>query len=80
MKQRTSSGASNDPSLAEQAGRIVPVSLDPDPTIDAYKEGVDRTLLRENLKLDTGERVAKMISALGFAEAVRRSRPAPDRR
>jgi hypothetical protein len=53
----------------------LPVSLDADPTIDAFKAGVDRTLLRENLRLTTDERVAKMISALGFAEAVRRSRP-----
>jgi hypothetical protein len=50
------------------------VSLDPNPVIDAYKDGVDRTLLRENLKLTTSERVAKMISALRFAEAVRHSR------
>jgi hypothetical protein len=53
------------------------ISLDRDPTIEAYKKGVDRTLLRENLKLTTAERVAKMISALGFAEAVRDSRTAP---
>jgi hypothetical protein len=53
----------------------VPVSLEPEPTVDAFKAGVDRTLLRENLRLTTAERVAKMISALGFAEAVRRSRP-----
>jgi hypothetical protein len=59
---------------ASGAGPI-PASLDADPTIDAYKAGVDRTLLRENLRLTTDERVAKMISALGFAEEVRRSRP-----
>ncbi len=51
------------------------MSLDPSPVIEAYKDGVDRTLLRENLKLTTGERVMKMIAALRFAEAVRRSRP-----
>jgi hypothetical protein len=50
------------------------VSLDPDPVIDAYKEGVDSTLLRENLRLTTGERIEKMISALRFAEAVRNSK------
>lgn len=49
----------------------VPVSLDPCPVIEAYKKGVDRTLLRENLKLTTGERVEKMISVLRFAEQVR---------
>ena len=52
----------------ERLHRLLPVSLAPDPTIDRYKEGVDRTLLRENLKLTTSERVTKMISALDFAE------------
>ena len=50
------------------------MSLDPNPVIEAYKEGVDRTLLRENLKLTTGERIEKMIAVLRFAEAVRDSR------
>jgi hypothetical protein len=53
---------------------LIPVSLDPSPVIDAYKDGVDRTLVRENLRLTTSERVAKMTSALRFAEAVRDSR------
>lgn len=52
-----------------------PAPLAADPTIEAYKPGVDRTLLRENLRLTTAERVTKMIAALRFAEAVRRSRP-----
>lgn len=54
------------------------VSLDPNPAIEAYKQGVDRTLLRENLRLTTTERVRKMIAALRFAEAVRRSRVKAD--
>lgn len=53
---------------------LLPVSLDPNPTIEAYKKDVDRTLLRENLKLTTEQRVRKMIAALRFAEAVRQSR------
>jgi hypothetical protein len=53
---------------------LLSVSLDPNPVIEAYKEGVDRTLLRENLKLTTAERVEKMIAVLRFAEAVRDSR------
>ncbi len=61
--------------MSECDTTLLSVSLDPSPVIDAYKDGVDRTLLRENLKLTTSERVAKMISALRFAEAVRRSRP-----
>ena len=55
------------------------VSLDPDPTIEAYKKDVDRTLLRENLKLTTTERVDRMTAALRFAEEVRRSRPKASR-
>ena len=60
--------------MAQDVPALIPVSLDPEPAIDAYKPGVDRTLLRENLKLTTDERVQKMIAALRFAEDVRRSR------
>ncbi|HUP24305.1 MAG TPA: hypothetical protein VNB06_15335 [Thermoanaerobaculia bacterium] len=62
-------------SIVEDATHASPASLAADPTIEAYKPGVDRTLLRENLRLTTTERVTKMIAALRFAEAVRRSRP-----
>jgi hypothetical protein len=50
------------------------VSLEQSPVIEAYKQGVDRTLIRENLKLTPDERLAKMISMLRFVEAVRASR------
>jgi hypothetical protein len=53
---------------------IVPVSLEPDPVIEAYKNDVDRTLLRENLKLTVEQRVQKMIAALRLVEEIRRSR------
>ena len=49
------------------------VSLERSPVIEAYKKDVDRTLIRENLKLTPDERVRKMISVLRFAEAVRAS-------
>lgn len=55
---------------------LIAVSMDPSPTIDAYKDGVDRTILRENLRLTPAERVDKMIAALKLAEAMRASRPA----
>jgi hypothetical protein len=54
------------------------VSLDANPAIEAYKKDVDRTLLRENLRLTTTERVRKMVAALRFAEAVRASRVKTD--
>ena len=60
--------------MAEHGAELLPISLAPSPTIEAYKKDVDCTLLRENLKLTTAERVEKMIAALRFAEAVRRSR------
>ena len=58
--------------------RLPSVSLGSDPVIEAYKRDVDRTLLRENLKLTVSERVEKMIAALRFAEAVRHSRVKAD--
>ena len=53
---------------------LIPISLEPTPTIEAYKRDVDRTLLRENLKLSTAERIEKMIAVLAFAEELRRSK------
>ena len=38
-----------------------------DPVIDAYKKDVDRTLLRENLKLTVEERFRKFESFARFA-------------
>jgi hypothetical protein len=44
-----------------------------DPVIEAYKKDVDRTLLRENLKLTVEQRIRKAIS---FHEAVEELREA----
>ena len=66
--------------MERSAAELLPVSLDPDPVIEAYKNDVDRSLLRENLKLTVTERAEKMIAALRFAEAVRHSRVTLDRR
>ncbi len=37
-------------------------SFSPDPVIEAYKKDVDRTLLRENLKLTVDERFKRFES------------------
>jgi hypothetical protein len=66
--------------MSASGPQLLSVSLDPSPVIDAYKKDVDRTLLRENLKLTVDQRVEKMMSALRFAEAVRRSTLISDRR
>ena len=60
--------------MSRESNELPAISLDPDPVIEAYKKDVDRTLLRENLRLTTNQRVEKMIAALRFAEAVRHSR------
>lgn len=45
-----------------------PVSLAPDPVIEAYKKDVDRTLLRENLKRSVEERLRDLMRLQRFAE------------
>ncbi len=44
------------------------IALEPDPVIEAYKQDIDRTLIRENLKLTEEERVRKLA---GFVRTVR---------
>ncbi|MEM7397114.1 MAG: hypothetical protein AAF492_32735, partial [Verrucomicrobiota bacterium] len=48
--------------------------LEPDPVIEFYKKDVDRTLLRENLKLTDEERCQKFLSFMRFIRGVRNSR------
>ena len=48
-----------------------PVSLEPNAVIEAYKKDVDRTLLRENLKLTPDQRLAKLQAFVGFVTELR---------
>ena len=43
-------------------------TLRPDPVIEAYKKDVDRTLLRENLKLTPEQRLQQLMKLQEFAE------------
>lgn len=45
--------------------------LQPDPVIEAYKQGIDRTLLRENLKLTVEERFLKLMQLQRLATELR---------
>ncbi|MHC4404532.1 MAG: hypothetical protein ACYTG0_33170 [Planctomycetota bacterium] len=47
--------------------------ITPNPVIEAYKKDVDRTLLRENLKLSVEERFRKHVDFQRFAEELRRA-------
>lgn len=42
-----------------------------DPIIEVYKKDVDRTILRENLKLTPSQRISNLQSMLESAEEVR---------
>lgn len=43
----------------------------PDPVIEAYKAGIDHTLLRENLRLTPDERVRNLQRLQRLADATR---------
>ena len=43
----------------------------PDPVIEAYKKHIDRTLLRETLKLTVDERFRKFESFAAYAHELR---------
>ena len=49
------------------------VGVQPDPVIEAYQRDVDRTLLRENLKLSVEERFLKLMELQLFAAELRRA-------
>lgn len=44
-----------------------------DPVVEAYKKDVDRTIIRENLKLTVEERLRKHQNAQTFFEELRRA-------
>ena len=47
--------------------------LPPDPVIEAYKEDIDRSLLRENLKRTVEERLRDLMRLQRFADEWRRA-------
>ncbi len=50
-----------------------PIPFAPDPVIEAYKRDVDRTLLRENLKLPVEDRFRKLKELQRLAEELQRA-------
>jgi hypothetical protein len=47
--------------------------LEPDPVIEAYKRDLDRTLIRENLKLTPTQRLERLMELQRFAEELKRA-------
>jgi hypothetical protein len=50
-----------------------PFGFPPDPVIEAYKAGIDRTLLRRNLRLTPEQRLIQAMEVARFAEEVRKA-------
>jgi hypothetical protein len=59
--------------MASGDSPTVGMSLDPDPVIEAYKKDIDRTLIRENLKLTPEERLRQLMKLQEFAEELQRA-------
>jgi len=51
-------------------GRNAP---DVDPVVEAYREGIDETLVSENLRLTVEQRFVKWMEHQRFAEELRRA-------
>jgi hypothetical protein len=47
--------------------------LTPQPVIEAFKKDIDRTLLRENLKLSHEQRLLKLMQLQRFAQELRQA-------
>ena len=47
--------------------------LQPDPVIEAYKKDVDRTLIREHLRLTVEQRFEELMRLQEFAEELQRA-------
>lgn len=52
------------------------VLFEPDPVIESYKRDIDRTLLRENLKLTIEQRFLKLCELQRLASELRKARTA----
>lgn len=48
-------------------------SIERDPVVETYKKDVDRTLLKENLRLSHEDRLLKLIEHQRFADELRKA-------
>jgi hypothetical protein len=51
----------------------MPENWRPDPVVEAYKKDIDRTLIRENLKLSVEDRFRKAMALARFADELKRA-------
>ena len=50
---------------------VAAAAIEPDPVIEAYKKDVDRTLIRESLKLTPDQRLRKLQTFMEFMHEIR---------
>lgn len=60
--------------MAGDSPRDVTIACGTDPVIDAYKKDIDRTLIRENLRLTPDERLRKLQDFMSFVHGLREAR------
>ncbi len=53
--------------MLKSGGQTIPI----DPVIEAYKKDVDRTLIRENLRLTVEQRFEQLMAHQRFAQELR---------
>ncbi len=63
--------------MSEDAASQQDQPFEPDPVIEVYKRDVDRTLIRENLRLSVEQRFEKLMQLQKFAEELRRAGQEP---
>jgi len=51
----------------------LPIRPRKDPVIEAYKKDIDRTLIRENLRLTVDQRFEQLMKLQEFAEELQRA-------
>ena len=61
------------PADGNSMSNLEDIGLAPDPVIAVYKESVDRTLIRENLKLTVQQRLERLMAHQRFAEELQRA-------
>lgn len=59
--------------MTEDAASQQDPPFEPDPVIEAYKANVDRTLIRENLRLSVEQRLEDLMRLQEFAAELQRA-------
>jgi hypothetical protein len=70
MNDRTSDEIRESPAGYRALPELAPPDFF-DPVVEAYKKDIDRTLLRENLKLTVDERFRKFQSFMEYVHGIR---------